>query len=161
MGRFLQGAGPTRLSQRAKRVVRVSLYAGKVGPSLPSAAHLVGRNVDVIGAATGYALQAAMETTKTVPVVFFGVTDPVALGYVASLAKPGGNVTGVASMGIELNLKRLPLTNPGSRRGSPFPARAIVTPPSWNACRRCPIHLSFSGARTAARPSPHPRPGWR
>src|SRR5262249_46122970 len=57
---------------------------------------LVGRRVDVFVAPGGAAVQAAKEATKTIPIVFAGHNDPVAAGYVESLKRPGGNVTGVA-----------------------------------------------------------------
>jgi len=53
--------------------------------------------------------EAAAKATKTVPVVFLGVTDPVANGLVQSLAHPGGNVTGISNQGLEINAKRLEL----------------------------------------------------
>jgi putative ABC transport system substrate-binding protein len=74
------------------------------------AADLVGRKVDVIvtyGAAS--AIAAAKSATSTIPIVFFGGGDPVAAGLVASLARPGGNLTGVSIMAPELNPKRLDL----------------------------------------------------
>jgi putative ABC transport system substrate-binding protein len=56
--------------------------------------------VDVLVAAAGSAALAAKQTTTTVPIVFAGVSDPVALGLVASLARPGGNITG-ATAGVD------------------------------------------------------------
>ncbi|HJQ57458.1 MAG TPA: ABC transporter substrate-binding protein [Vineibacter sp.] len=64
------------------------------------------------------AVIAAHAATKTVPIVFFG-PDPVRLGIVPSLAKPSGNVTGIAILSIELNAKRLDLlreAKPSARR---------------------------------------------
>jgi putative ABC transport system substrate-binding protein len=50
---------------------------------------------------------AAKEATKTIPIVMTNPADPVGEGMVASLARPGGNVTGLSSLGVELNTKRL------------------------------------------------------
>jgi putative ABC transport system substrate-binding protein len=74
------------------------------------AAELVARKIDVIVAAGGPAsARAAKNATSTIPVVFTGVSDPVGTGLVASLARPGGNLTGFAIMATELMPKRLEL----------------------------------------------------
>jgi putative ABC transport system substrate-binding protein len=73
------------------------------------AADLVGRKVDVIVTYGASAIAAAKSATSTIPIVFFGGGDPVAAGLVASLARPGGNLTGVSIMAPELNPKRLDL----------------------------------------------------
>jgi putative ABC transport system substrate-binding protein len=73
------------------------------------AAELVALKVDVIVAPGTPAALAAKQATKTLPIVFAGVTDPVTDGLVTSLARPGGNVTGLSNLGPELIGKRLEL----------------------------------------------------
>ena len=71
------------------------------------AAELVGLKIDVLVAVTTNAALAAKRTTRTIPIVFMGVTDPVTAGLVESLARPGGNSTGITNMAAVLTGKRL------------------------------------------------------
>ncbi len=71
------------------------------------AAELVRLKVDVIVAAAPFAIQAAKQATATIPIVMAAVTDPVATGFVATLAHPGGNITGLSLMTLELVGKQL------------------------------------------------------
>jgi putative ABC transport system substrate-binding protein len=71
------------------------------------AADLVGHQVAVIVATSTPANVIARAATTTIPIVFTTSSDPVGLGLVGSLNRPGGNVTGAASMNVELDLKRL------------------------------------------------------
>jgi len=83
------------------------------------AAELVGLKVDIILTAGSPAARAAKEVTNTIPIVMMAGADPVRRGFVASLAHPGGNITGVYFLGGGLDVKRLELlaeTVPGAKR---------------------------------------------
>jgi putative ABC transport system substrate-binding protein len=73
------------------------------------AAELARLKLDVIVVSTDVAIAAVKRQTQTVPIVMVGSTDPVGIGFVASLARPGGNVTGLSTMSPELSAKRLAL----------------------------------------------------
>ena len=92
------------------------------------AAELVSLNVDVIVTSFGPAIGAAQRATRTIPIVMAGGAgvDPVKRGWVASLARPGGNMTGVMNMSGELHPKRLELLKEVSPRISRV---AILWPP--------------------------------
>ena len=75
------------------------------------AAELVAEKVDVIFAHSTNAAQAARQATASIPIVFSTVSDPVGSGFVASLGRPGGNITGTASVNRELAAKRLQILN--------------------------------------------------
>jgi putative ABC transport system substrate-binding protein len=72
-------------------------------------AELIAAKVDVLVTAAAPASLAAKQTTQTIPIVAVGVPDPVGLGLVKSLARPGGNVTGFSSLSVELTAKRIEL----------------------------------------------------
>jgi putative ABC transport system substrate-binding protein len=70
---------------------------------------LVRLSVDVIVAVAAPTVQAAQQATRTIPIVMFGVGDPVSAGFVASIARPGGNITGLSQFSEKLSGKRLEL----------------------------------------------------
>lgn len=71
------------------------------------AAELVRLGVDVIHAGGSPSVLAAKQTTQTIPIVIAGIADPVALGFVASLSRPEGNVTGPSLQVLEVTVKYL------------------------------------------------------
>jgi putative ABC transport system substrate-binding protein len=74
------------------------------------AADLISRQVSVILAGAGdVAIRTAIDATKSIPIVFTTASDPVRAGFVQSLGRPGGNVTGATFMGVELVAKRAEL----------------------------------------------------
>jgi ABC-type uncharacterized transport system substrate-binding protein len=108
-------------------------YRYGVGPQIvnKNAAELVALAPDVILANAPPAVLAVQQATHTIPVVFAAVTDPVALGLVQSLARPGGNVTGFSPAELGLSAKWLELLKeiaPGVKRVAVF--RAASNPAS-------------------------------
>jgi putative ABC transport system substrate-binding protein len=101
------------------------------------AADLVRLQVDVIVAQNIDATRAAMKATKTIPIVMTFPGDPVLLGFVASLERPGGNVTGVSGLTAELGGKWLELikeTIPNARRVAVlWNRKAEDTFPTWKS----------------------------
>ena len=73
------------------------------------AAELVRLDVDVIVAPSSSAIRAAQQATTTTPIVFISTGDPVGSGFVASLARPGGNITGLSNTNLDVSAKLLEL----------------------------------------------------
>ena len=80
---------------------------GKLEPLPALAAELVRLGVDAIVVAGGPAASAAQKATATIPIVIGSASDPVATGLVRSLARPGGNITGLSNMAADLSPKHL------------------------------------------------------
>jgi putative ABC transport system substrate-binding protein len=105
---FRQGLGETGYVEGRNVLVEYRWAEGHYERLPELAADLVRRQVMVITANT-QAVPAAKAATTTIPIVFNSSADPVAAGYVASLARPGGNLTGVSSLSVEIGPKRLQL----------------------------------------------------
>jgi putative ABC transport system substrate-binding protein len=104
-----QGLSETGYVEGQNLAIEYRWVEGKYDRLPAFAADLVGRNVELILAPNDVLAHAAKGATSTVPIVFVTNGDPVADGLVVSLARPGGNLTGIAGMAIELMPKRLEL----------------------------------------------------
>jgi hypothetical protein len=139
-GRVPPATEGNRLCRRTKCGDRILL-----GRGLPAlAADLVGRKIDVIAAGNTPTALAAKGATSTIPIVFAFVSDPIGVGLVASLARPGGNLTGFSNITTELMPKRLELLSelvPQAR------VIALLMNPEQSDCRAHHWRGAGSGAR--------------
>src|SRR5215468_4245154 len=106
---FRQGLRDLGYVEGRNIVIEYRFAEGKVERFPAIAAELIALNVDVIVGVNQLAAVAATQLTKTIPIVFVAVGDPIGSGLVTSMAHPGGNVTGLSNMSPELVAKGLEL----------------------------------------------------
>jgi putative tryptophan/tyrosine transport system substrate-binding protein len=106
---FRQGLNELGYTEGKNIVIEYRYADGKLDRLPALAKELVGLKPDVIVAAPTPSVLAAKKASATTPIVFASVVDPVASGLVDSLARPGGNITGLTILGPELSGKRLEL----------------------------------------------------
>ncbi len=106
---FRQGLRELGYEEGRNVVLEPRFAEGKLERLPGLAVELVRLKVDVIVAAGTPAIKAARETTRTIPIIMSAVGDPVAEGFAESVARPGGNITGVTVQSPELSAKRLQL----------------------------------------------------
>jgi putative ABC transport system substrate-binding protein len=102
---FRQGLNEHGYTEGKNIVIEYRYADGKLDRLPALAKELVGLKLDVIVAAPTPSVLAAKKASTTIPIVFVSVVDPVASGLVASLARPGGNITGLTILGPELSGK--------------------------------------------------------
>ena len=142
-----------------KNIAIEYLYGeGKIDRYRELAAEVVGLKVDLIVVeGTGLAL-AAKSATTTIPIVIGAAGDPVGAGLVASLARPGGNVTGLASLTPELNTKRLEILKDAvsklTRVGLIFSARGAAAQLQLKELRPAALALKLKLEVIDAQPDP-------
>ena len=118
---------------------------------------LVNSNVDVIVAWATPAVIAVRRVTSSMPVVMAGVADPVRLGFIASLARPGGNITGLSAFAVELSAKLMELfveLVPGMKRvgvvhnpNNPYATMALRE--TEDAARKLNMQVEVVNAQTS------------
>ncbi|MBR0829247.1 ABC transporter substrate-binding protein [Bradyrhizobium manausense] len=106
---FLKGLSELGYTEGKNLVVERQFANGSSDRLRELAAELAGRKPDIIVTISTTAARPARQATSTIPIVAIGMADPVADELVASLARPGGNVTGTTFLGPELVAKRLQL----------------------------------------------------
>ena len=125
---FRQGLRELGYVEGQNIIIEYRYAEGKFARLPDLAAELVRLKVDVVVTAGGSrAVQAAQNATRMIPIVMTGLTDPVAWGFIASLERPSGNITGLSHGGFELIGKRLALlkeTTPRASRVAVFWNRA-------------------------------------
>jgi putative ABC transport system substrate-binding protein len=134
MAAFLQGLSEADYVEGQNVTIEYRWAEGHYDRLPALAADLVGRKVDLIMAGNPPAALAAKSATSTIPIVFRHGGDPVRDGLVASIARPGGNLTGVSQLGDDgLNAKRLELLSELVPRAGVI---ALLVKPNSSAAER-------------------------
>jgi ABC-type uncharacterized transport system substrate-binding protein len=154
---FRQGLNELGYTEGKNIDIEYRYAEGKFDRLPDLAAELVGLKLDVIVAAPTPSVLAAKKASATTPIVFASVVDPVASGLVASLARPGGNITGLTILGPELSGKRLELlkevlpnvTRVAALWNSANPAQELVWKEMQAAAQELRLQLQSLEVRSA------------
>jgi putative ABC transport system substrate-binding protein len=138
---FLQGLSETGYVEGQNVAIEYHWAEGRYDQLPALAADLVSRKVDVIATSGGTSVALAVKNaTATIPVVFETGINPVETGLVASFARPGGNLTGVAILTAELNPKRLDLLS------ELVPEARVKGDPRWHSDHFSVVRPQSAGA---------------
>jgi putative ABC transport system substrate-binding protein len=142
--RFLQGLREQGWVEGQNLIIE-RRYAKRKAESLPLlAAELVNLRVEVIVVASSVAIRPAAQATRTIPIVMITSGDPVGRGYVASLARPGGNITGLSNVSPDLAVKRLELLKEAV---SKLPRVAVLGPEASTVWEEIEVAASAMGIK--------------
>jgi putative ABC transport system substrate-binding protein len=153
---FRQGLSETGFVEGRNVLIEYRIVNNERDQLLMLAGELANRPVNVLAAAGIPAALAAKETTTVIPIAFFVAGDPVKLGLVTSLNRPGGNLTGTTSLGAELSQKRVelarelfPMANTIGLLVNPTnPNTEAILRDVWTAVRRFGLNLDVLHAST-------------
>jgi putative tryptophan/tyrosine transport system substrate-binding protein len=124
---FQQGLRESGYVEGQNIIIEYRWAEGKLDRLPDLAEELVRLKVDVVVVGGSTATRAAKNVTKLIPIVITNVTDPVVLGFVASLARPGGNIAGLTNLAPELGGKRLELLKENVPSFPAWPSWVIQT----------------------------------
>jgi len=143
-GAFREGLRALGYVEGQNLVIEFRYAEGRAERLSDLAAELVRLQVEVLVAGGAPAIRAAQHATRTIPIVMAGTSDPVAQGFIASLARPGGNITGSSDQNAELHGKRLELLKATVRQSERI--AVLLNPASpYHASR---LHSLTMGAQT-------------
>jgi putative ABC transport system substrate-binding protein len=142
---FRDGLWELGYRENEQFVIGVRFTQGNLAELSEAAQGLIRRGVDLIVATEDNAAKAAQTATTRIPIVFLGGSDPVRAGLVESFARPGGNITGIADLEVDLVPKRMEIF----RELVPRMKRVLLVYDATNAVAVSRLEVTREGARRA------------
>jgi hypothetical protein len=150
---FRQGLRKLGYIEGKNIFIEIRTAEGKQDRLSDFATELVKLKVDVIVTAGTPGVLAAKNATSAIPIVFWAVADPVRAGLVSSLARPGGNITGLTSFGPELDGKRLELLKETFPKITRVSLSMVLWPLTWSTSRTSFRFFSLSSMMRISSPA--------
>jgi putative ABC transport system substrate-binding protein len=158
---FLQGLRDLGYADGTNLLIEYRWADNDIARNRAQIEELVRLKVDVLVTASTPAVRAAKRATTTIPIVFAGTSDPVGTGLVANLAHPGGNITGISLLSVDLARKRLQFLRellPGTTRmavlGCLVP-ESLTIPPEQRSTDRLVAETQAAAERMGVQVSPY------